>query len=92
MYEEIKRLREYCDKIGIYTLLLNHGDGYILRFVKGDAVQHRYSYGCDDGCVEFGYTGSRIDYKATTLKNAKAFVKRNKDYLNMEVKQNEVRK
>ena len=84
-YKEIKALKEYCDKIGVIATLKDLFDGYILRFEKGgDCVQHRFSYGSDEKKVEFGGTGSRLDYKATTLDNAKAFVKRNKDKLNKE--------
>lgn len=87
MYEEIKKLKEYCDEIGVIATLedLPAVGGYILRFEKrGYCVQHNFSYGSKEKNVEFGGTGSRLDYIATTLDNAKAFVKRNKDKLNKE--------
>jgi hypothetical protein len=87
MYEEIKALKEYCDKIGVIATLEYSPQyfGYIIMFKNGsDCIQNKFSYGNENGKVEFGYTETRIDFKATTLKNAKAFVKRNKDKLNKE--------
>lgn len=86
-YKEIKALKDYCDKIGVIATLedFTEFNGYRIQFNNGsDCIQHKYSYGSENGKVEFGYTGSRLDFKATTLKNAKAFVKRNKDKLNKE--------
>ena len=87
MYKEILELKDYCDKIGVVAKKQRLYDGYALRFENGgDVIQHSGSYGHAAGCVEFGGTNSRIDYCATSLKNAKAFVRRNKDKLNREAK------
>lgn len=83
MYKEIIELKDYCEKIGVVVREENLFDGWILRFNNGgDVVQHFGSYGSHNGCVEFGYTGFYLDFQATPLKNAKAFVKRNKEKLN----------
>lgn len=108
MYEEIKKLKEYCDKIGVNAKLeyfpqycnCNWNFGYVLLFKNGsdcfqrasfydnenNIVVYRFQrdifYDNENNIVVFRNTGSRIDYKATVLKNAKAFVKRNKDKLN----------
>lgn len=87
MYTEILELKDYCEKIGVVVREERLFDGYVLRFKNGgDVIQHYGSYGNNAGCVEFGLTGSRLDYCATPLKNAKAFVKRNKEKLNKEVR------
>lgn len=89
MYEEIIKLKAYCDKIGVIATLedFTEFDGYRIQFNNGsDCIQHKYSYGSEDKKVEFGYTESRVDFKGVTLENAKAFVKRNKDKLNKEDK------
>lgn len=81
-YSEIIKLHEYCVKIGVECVLQKMFDGYAIRFNNGgDFVQHYGSYGHDAGCVEPAI-GSRVDYTAVTLKNAKALVKRHKDKLN----------
>lgn len=81
MYKEILELKEYCDKIGVDCTLESLFDGYVIRFKNGgDFVQHRGSYGHAVGCVEPAI-GSRLDYSAVELKNAKALVKRWKDKL-----------
>ena len=84
MYNEILELEMYCKEIGVKVKKERLIDGYVLKFKNGgDVVQHIGSYGSRSGCVEFGYTGfTSTDFKATPLKNAKAFVKRNKDKLN----------
>lgn len=81
-YNEIKELYKYCVKIGIDAVLENLYDGYAIRFPNGsDFIQHYFSYGNDYGCVEPAI-GSRVDYTAVSLRNAKALVKRHKDRLN----------
>lgn len=81
-YNEIKELYKYCVKIGINAVLETLYDGHAIRFPNGgDFVQHQYSYGSDLGYVEPAI-GSRADYTAVSLKNAKALVKRHKDKLN----------
>lgn len=83
MYNEILELEKYCNEIGVKTRKISYFGGWALYFQKGDVIQHRGSYGNNAGCVEFGYTGfEEVDFKATTLENAKEFVKTNKDILN----------
>lgn len=81
-YREILKLHKYCTKIGIPAMLEELYDGYAIRFANrwGDFVQHMYSYGAECGCVEPAI-GSRLDYSAVSLKQAKALVKRHKDKL-----------
>lgn len=46
-------------------------DGYQLRFPNGaDVIQHRYSYGSQEGCVEFGGVDDDIDYSAIDFTTA----------------------
>ena len=81
-YNEIKELHKYCVKIGINAVLETLCDGYAIRFPDGsDFVQHQYSYGGDLSYVEPAI-GSKADYSAVSLKNAKTLVKRHKDKLN----------
>ena len=84
MYNEILELEEYCKKIGVIVHKETFLDGYCLKFNNGgDVVQHRGSYGCNCGCVEFGYTGfKKTDFKATTLPCAKSFIYRHRTELN----------
>ena len=85
-YNEIIELYEYCQKIGVHAEISPLFDGFIIMFKNsGDVIQHCASYGSEYGCVEFAI-GSRADYKAMPLKNAKALVCRNKDKLNTELK------
>lgn len=82
MYSEILKLHEYCQKIGVESTLSDLFDGFALRFPDGsDFVQHRYSYGSRDGCVEPSI-GSKSDYTAVSLESAKRLVRRNKSRLN----------
>lgn len=83
-YTEIKALFRYCRKTGIDCAIMPFKDGYKIVFPNGgDVVQHSGSYGADNGCVEFAI-GSRADYKATALRNAKQIARRNKDRLSKE--------
>ena len=80
-YNEIIELYEYCQKIGVEAKISPLFDGFCIRFKNGgDVVQHFGSYG-KDCCVEFAI-GSSVDYKATSLKNAKSLVRRHKEKLN----------
>jgi len=86
MYDEIKELKEYCDSIGVVAKLEDYPkfNGYAILFNNGsDCIQHDWSYGSKNHKVEFGYTGQEeVDFKESTLENAKAFVKRYKKILN----------
>lgn len=80
-YKEILELKKYCSKIGIDCTIEKLYDGYAIRFKSGgDFVQHYGSYGSDCGCVEPAI-GSRLDYHAVRLENAKRLVKRHKNKL-----------
>ena len=81
-YEEIKELHKFCLKQGIDATLEPFFDGFAIRFPKGfgDFVQHRFSYGSGNGCVEPAI-GSRLDYTAVRLADAKALVIRNRERL-----------
>lgn len=81
-YREIVSLYEYCRKIGIEVTLENMFDGFAIRFPSGgDFIQHGWSYGSGCGCVEPAI-GSKADYTAVTLENAKRLVRRHKEKLN----------
>ena len=81
-YPEIGKLFEYCQKIGVEATLEDMFDGYAIRFPSGyDFIQHNCSYGSKNGCVEPAI-GSKADYTAVTLKNAKRMVKRHRERLN----------
>ena len=81
-YTEIKKLFDYCIKIGINARLETMYDGYAILFPSGgDIVQHSWSYGSLIGYVEPAIL-CRRDYAAVSLKEAKAIVKYHKDRLN----------
>ena len=81
-YQEILKLFAYCHRIGICAEIKPFVDGYKINFPNGsDFVQHCGSYGAIAGYVEPAI-GSKADYTAVSLKNAKALVKRHKDRLN----------
>lgn len=83
-YKEIHRLYFYCLKIGLRAEISELYDGYKLTFPNGgDFVQHSGSYGSANGYVEPAI-GSRLDFTAVTLKNAKALVKRHKERIGKE--------
>lgn len=82
-YKEILELQKFCEKNGIQTEAIPIYDGLALRFNNGgDVVQHYKSYGSSVGCVEFGYTGLKEDFKATKLLTAKRLANKNKNILN----------
>lgn len=71
-YHEIQLLAMYwhnglkseCELVRMY-------DGYQLRFPNGaDVIQHQYSYGSQEGCVEFAGVDDDIDYSAIDFKTA----------------------
>lgn len=85
-YNEIVELYKYCEKIGVHAEISPIFDGFCIRFKNGgDVVQHFYSYGKDCGCVEPAI-GSRLDYTAVPLKNAKSLIRRYKGKLNSNLK------
>lgn len=85
-YKEINELYEYCKKIGIHAEISPFLDGFCIRFNNGgDVVQHMGSYGSGCGCVEPAI-GSRLDYKAVSLNNAKSLMRRHKADLNCKQK------
>ena len=85
-YTEIIELYDYCEKIGVNAKISPMFGGFCIRFKNGgDVIQHDGSYGRDSGCVEPAI-GSRLDYTAVPLKNAKLLVRRNKAKLNGERK------
>lgn len=85
-YMEILALYEYCKKIGINAILESFFDGYVIRFPNGsDFIQHGWSYGSKNGCVEPAI-GSKLDYTAVPLDNAKRLVYRHKEKLNCSAK------
>jgi hypothetical protein len=83
---------EYSPQYFGYMIMFKNGSDCFQRASfydnENNIVVYRFQrdifYDNENNIVEFGNTGSRIDFKATTLKNAKAFVKRNKDKLNKE--------
>ena len=81
-YNEIRQLYEYCTKIGVIAVFEQCWDGYAIRFANGgDVVQHAGSYGGRVRCVEPAI-GSRADYTAVSLQNAKRLICRHKERLN----------
>lgn len=85
-YNEIIELYEYCQKIGVHAHISPMFGGFCIRFKNGgDVIQHDGSYGRECGCVEPAI-GSRLDYTAVPLKNAKALIRRHKEKLNSELK------
>ena len=85
MYNEIQELYEYCKNIGINATLKPLHDGYIIKFPNGsDVVQHRYSYGCCNGCVEPAIS-SELDFTAVSLEVVKEYIEKHKERLNNEV-------
>lgn len=85
-YREINELYEYCKRIGVHAEISPFLDGFCIRFENGgDIVQHMGSYGSRSGCVEPAI-GSRLDYTAVSLNNAKSLVRRHKEDLNRKQK------
>ena len=88
-YREIVELYDYCEKIGVQAKISPMLGGYCIRFNNGgDVIQHNGSYGSHCGCVEPAI-GSRLDYHAIPLKNAKRLIKRHKESLNRNPKEGE---
>ena len=86
-YKEILELHKYCKKIGVHTELRRLYDGYHILFKNGgDVIQHRYSYGSACGYVEPTF-GSDWDYSAVSLQKAKELIRRHKDKLNKDWKE-----
>lgn len=86
-YNEIIKLYKYCEKIGVHAEISPLLGGFCIRFKNGgDVIQHDGSYGRDCGCVEPAI-GSRLDYTAVPLKNAKSLIRRHKEKLNGELKE-----
>lgn len=82
-YKEILELYEYCKEIDVEVTKEIFEDGYAIRFANGaDFVQHRWSYGADEGYVEPAGVDKWYDYTAVSLKEAKELIKKYKDKLN----------
>ena len=92
---------EYNEIWELFTWLIEEGfpctidhlfDGAKIDLTHGDVVQHSGSYGSQNGCVEFGYTGLKdidfctatgfedIDFCAIPLEKAKQIFLNNKEY------------
>ena len=83
-YTAIIKLYVYCLSIGIECNLVPLFDGWALKFTNGgDFIQHMFSYGNEKDMVEPAI-GSKADFKATSLSNAKKLVKKHKEKLNNE--------
>lgn len=86
-FTDILQLKAFCDKQGIKCILTRRNeyvkcqDGYKIQFLNGDVIQgtDTYSY------LEFDGTSKDIDNKRISLKEAKAFVAKNKNWLSMQV-------
>ena len=81
-YKEIRKLHKFCLKQGIDATLEPFFDGFAIRFPEGfgDFVQHQFSYGSGNGCVEPAI-GSQLDYTPVRLADAKALVRKHKKRL-----------
>ena len=92
---------EYNEIWELFTWLIVEGfpctidhlfEGAKIDLTHGDVVQHSGSYGSQNGCVEFGYTGLKdtefytatgyedIDFCAIPLEKAKKIFLNNKEY------------
>lgn len=68
MYNEIRKLYYWCRANGIPYTIEPLFDGFKICFVDGaDIVQHRISYGANNGCVESSGIDKKIDYSAVPL-------------------------
>lgn len=85
-FNDILQLKAFCDKQEIKCILtrrneyLKSQDGYKIKFLNGDVIQGTITY----GYLEFDGTGKDIDNKRVSLKEAKAFVAKNKNWLSMQ--------
>lgn len=86
-YKEIQELYDFCVENGINCEFEPFIDGYAIILERGDVVQHGSSRGNNCGKVEFGFTGyDEVDFVATSLNNAKAFILELKDKLSIKRK------
>ena len=87
-YKEIKELHDFCVENGVNCDFEPFLDGYAIILERGDVVQHQYSYGHGAGKVEFGFTGyEEVDFVATSLDDAKAFILAHKDELSIKLEE-----
>lgn len=87
-YEEIKRLHQYCNKIGLPAILKPEFDGYVLYFPNGGEFnQHKGSIGHDYNCVEPSI-GCKTDFKAVSFEIAKILIDAHKDRLGVPCEEN----
>ena len=80
-YFEIWALYVFCRKLGIDAEIMPLFDGWKLSFPDGsDFVQHEFSYGSGEGCVEPAI-GCELDYSEVTLWRARALVTAHRERL-----------
>ncbi len=91
-YNEIWKLFTWLVEEGFPCTIDHLYDGAIINLTHGDVVQHKGSYGSQNGCVEFGYTGladiefcttteyDNIDFCAIPLEKAKKIFLNNREY------------
>ena len=73
-YFEIWALYVFCRKLGIDAEIEPLFDGWRLLFPDGsDFIQHEFSYGSGEGCVEPAI-GCELDYSEVSLWRARALV------------------
>lgn len=72
-YKEIRLLAVYWrDVLGDKCELFRLGDGYKLVFPNGaKIIQHKYSYGSQEGCVEFAGVDNDIDFSPIDYQTAR---------------------
>lgn len=91
-YNEIWELFAWLVEENIPCTIEPLFDGAKIDLNHGDVVQHRGSYGSQNGCVEFGYTGlvdaefctatelDNIDFCPIPLEEAKKIFLNNREY------------
>ena len=68
MYNEIRKLYYWCRANGIPCTIEPLFDGFKICFADGaDIIQHQYSYGAKNGCVESSGIDNKVDYSAIPL-------------------------
>lgn len=68
MYNEIRKLYYWCKEKGIPCTMEPLLDGFQIRFIDdADIIQHRISYGANNGCVEPAGIDKKVDYSAVSL-------------------------
>ena len=68
MYTEIRKLYSWCKANGIPCTIEPLFDGFKICFIdNADVIQHQYSYGAKNGCVEPAGIDDEIDYTAVPL-------------------------